>query len=1456
MDEAFSQIIIDKLFEDNPNLLINHHLESFNEFYNSGIQRIFREKNPIKIMKDQDPNTGNFNLRCNLYLAGKNGDKLYYGKPIIYDDDRAHFMYPNEARLRNMTYGITIHYDVDLEFFIADPLKEFPTEPTYTSSLSKIFLGRFPIMLFSDLCILKNMPSHLRFEMGECRNDFGGYFIIDGKEKAIISQEKFADNMVYVRDKVNDIYSHAADIRSVSEDASKPIRTLSVRIITPTDSYTNNQIVVNLPNVRKPIPLFIVMRALGVLSDKNIIKYCLLDLEKYHTYIDLFIPSIHDAGEIFSQSQALKYIATFTKHKTLSHALEILTNYFLPHIGEMNFISKAYYLGYMVKELLRVYTKDNKPTDRDSFRFKRIELPGTLIYDLFKEYYTKQQKNIYQKIDKEFTYKKSIYMDNFVGLIEQNYRDFFAERMVEAGFRKGFKGNWGSEEATKRLGLCQTLNRLSYNSALSQLRKINLPMDESAKIIKPRLLNGSQWGIIDPVDTPDGGNVGLHKHMSLGAYITTNCSSKSLITWLRNNGLRLLEESTTEFIGSMTKLLVNGNWIGIHSNPTKIIDDFKIQRRLGLISLFFSIQWDIPNQTIFFYTDAGRMARPVFYINKNSENIQTPSYFNPTVLDKIKNNDFSWNQLTRGFKQKIINVSSTSCKIYTPNEMYNSSSHTPTDLAIIEYIDTAEEEGALIAYLDYDLNKKPYTNIEIHPSLLLGVMGNQIVFPENNPLPRNLFACGQMRQAVSVYHSNYTNRIDKMGVVLNYGQTPLVKSRYLKKINNEQHPYGENVIAAIMCYGGYNVEDSILFNEGSIKRGLFNTTYFNSYESFEETENVGNSTIDSRFVNIEESNVIGLKQGADYSNLDKYGIVKENTPLTEKTVLIGKVINNPDNVELSTDDSVLPKKGQLGYVDKTFITETQEGARLAKVRVRNERIPGIGDKFCSRCGQKGTIGLIIPEENMPFTKDGLKPDIIINPHALPSRMTIGQLVETLMGKACAMYGGFGDCTAFMNKGQKATSFGNMLTNVGYNSSGNQILYNGESGEQMFAEIFMGPTYYMRLKHMVKDKINYRSKGPRTLLTRQTVQGRANDGGLRIGEMERDGVAAHGAMHFLQESMLVRGDEYYMAICNKTGMTAIYNESYNLFLSPIADGPIRFSGSLTDNLNIENVSKFGRSFSILRIPYAFKLLMQELSTMNVQMRIITQDNIDQISNLSFSDNIIKLTNSENKLNKVIKKINSANNIDLQINDLNNPPSSPLLSSKPDVINSSLNITKLDSPEGTPQLKPPSPLTGVSSYKADSPVPGSPIYGVDSPAYDWNNPPNKQDSVSPVYHIDTPPSKSDLDTESSTSIQKSEGKEEVAGEKNESKEPIEIKISVDNVEEKKQNKILEEKVNNLQKLIENKQENIVINDENKEKDNIEKEPDTNKKGLLFLNEEDNKNEEEKKSDPDIKTIKLDK
>ena len=1231
MDNDIDKItwnIIDSYVKDTKNHLVKHHLDSYNYFFSNELAPIFKEKNPITIMKNQDDKTKKFQYICRLYLGGKNGDKLYYGKPIIYDDnDRTHYMYPNEARLRNMTYGFSIHYDVDVEFEIYnDEMTELSTTDI---TLDKIFLGKFPIMVQSDRCILQSLSKETRFTLGECRNDPGGYFIIDGKEKVIVSQEKFADNMLYIRDKVNDLYTHSAEIRSVSEDTSKPSRTMHVRIAsTSTDSESANndnnsdigQIVVNIPNVRKPIPLFIVMRALGVISDKEIIQYCLLDLEKNKDLVDLFIPSVHDAGLIFTQELALKYIKTFTKGKTVSHVYEILYNFFLPHIGETNLQQKAYYLGYIVYRLLKVYMKEEPPTDRDNFKYKRIELTGSLMNELFNEYYKAQNLHIYQSIDKEYYYKPGIYQKNFMELIENNYKEFFKERIVENGFKKAFKGNWGAQDHTKRAGIVQDLNRLSFNSALSHLRKLNLPLDSSAKVVGPRLCHGSQWGIIDPLDTPDGGNVGLHKHMAFMTHITSGCSAYPLILWFQENGMQNMQECSFDFLSVSTKVIINGAWCGVITKPVDIIEKFKNNRRIGVFSPFNSIQWNIKRNEILIYTDAGRPCRPLFYVDKETK---TVSYDNDKVIKKLIERKFNWGQLFNGFLDKKVKSNLLKdCNIYKLSELYDKT-HSENDInknkGILDFIDTSEQEDCLISLENKDFSRTRITNVEIHPSLLLGVMGNQIVFPENNQLPRDLFSCGQSKQGVSMYHSNFQNRIDKMGVILNYGQIPLIKSRYMKYISNEEHPYGENAVVAIMCYNGYNVEDAILFNEGSINRGMFRTTYFSMYETREESTKVAGSLVNSTFSNIEDHDVAGLKPGYDYSQLDKHGMIKEHTELNDKVVLIGKTTSSVLVPDTLMDSSVTPKKGQLGFVDKSFITEEEEGFRLAKIRIREERIPAIGDKFCSRCGQKGTIGQIIPECDMPFTEDGVKPDLIVNPHALPSRMTIGQLVECLMGKACVNYGGYGDCTAFVNKGPKHEVFGELLTKQGFHNSGNEVLYNGMTGEQMETNIFIGPTYYMRLKHMVKDKINYRAKGPRTSLTRQTVQGRANDGGLRIGEMERDCLISHGINKFLQESMLVRGDEYYMAVCNKTGTIAVYNKNRNLFLSPLADGPLKYNGTLDDTMSIEQISKHGKDFSILRVPYSFKLLMHEIQTMNICMRVITDDNVDQLTNLSYSDN---------------------------------------------------------------------------------------------------------------------------------------------------------------------------------------------------------------------------------------------
>jgi DNA-directed RNA polymerase II subunit RPB2 len=1239
--EKISWDLISKYFKYDPHNLVAHQLDSYNYFFDTEIFNVFRDNNPIRFSEKEVE--GKPSNKINLYMGGKDGKLIYFGKPILYDevDERtpetySHYMYPNEARLRNLTYAFSIHYDVEVDFDYyvnGENIKK-------TIIVPQILLGRFPIMLQSNLCILKGMATDLKYNLGECRNDPGGYFIIDGKEKVIVSQEKFADNMLYVSEVKDSIYSYVANIRSASEDTSKPKRTTSVRIVAPNTKYSNNNIVVSIPNVKKPIPLFIVMRALGVLSDKSIIETCLLNIETNSSFVNFFIPSIHDANKIFSQEDALCFIAVFTKHGSVSGVMEILMNYFLPHIGELNFTEKAYYLGYIVFELLKVYSKQVPSTDRDNFKYKRIEVAGTLIKDLFVEYYKIQKQKIFLQIDQLYYYKTLEFKDDkFTNIIEDNVHNVFKGREVEIGFKKAFKGDWGSAIHTKRIGILQDLNRLSYNAFISHLRKLNLPLDASAKVIGPRLLHSSQWGYIDPADSPDGGNIGLHKHMSIMTYINTEFSSSGIINWLYNESpepILYIQENTNEELDYYTKVFVNGRWIGIVKDPVNLIQKIKLYKRNGILPLFMSCSFDYKN-IISIYTDGGRLYRPIYYVDEVNKRIS--SVRTKEICEKILS-DSSWERMVSGFLPKTENYH------YKNNLIYNIKDFSDKELeenkAVIEYIDVSEEEFLLISNDVGQMSEnKFYTNVEIHPSLLFGVVGNLIIYPENNPYPRNTFSCAHAKQAVSIYHSNYMSRIDKTATVLNYGHIPLIKSKYINYINKEEQPYGNNVICAIMSYNGYNVEDAILINEGSIQRGLFNTTYYTSYESREDSDTVKGKK-NSYFTSIQDKEVLNTKPEFFYNYLDEKGMVRENTMLHDKIALIGKV-SSGDNLY---DESVFPKKGQVGYVDKSFITDSDEGFRIAKIRIREERIPAIGDKMASRCGQKGTVGLVIKESDMPFTEDGIRPDLIINPHAIPSRMTIGQLLEMLFGKLCSIQGCFGDCTAFNMKGSNLDFYGKCLINYGYHSSGNQILYNGLSGEQMKSEIFIGPCYYSRLKHMVKDKINYRSLGPKTALTRQSVQGRANDGGLRIGEMERDGVLAHGALNFLTDSFLKRGDEYYMAICNQSGMIAIYNKSQNIFLSPSADGPLQFVDSVNGELRIENISKFGKSFSIVRIPYALKLIIQELQVMNVQMRIITDDNIDQIEYMNYSKNLFKLNNenvkdenTENYIKNYLKYINS-------------------------------------------------------------------------------------------------------------------------------------------------------------------------------------------------------------------------
>jgi len=1284
--------ILDTYFKENPDYLVKHHLDSYNNFLvGGGIQNIFNENNPIiyherNVVEKKEEYINSLTI----YLGGKNGDKIYYGKPIIYDDTHSHYMYPNDARIRNMSYGIAIYYDVEIDVsFFNDSNKE----EVETILLEKVYLGKFPIMVKSKLCVLNGLPKEVCFNMGECRNDYGGYFIIDGKEKVIVSQEKFADNMLYIRQyKLKDSpkYSVSSEIRSISEDTSKPLRTVSIKMVTETDAndYANN-IVVMVPNVKTPIPLFIVMRALGVISDKDIIDTCLLDREKYSEFTGAFLSSIHDASNIYTQDMAIEYISLFTKYVgNHNYTRLILSDFLLPHLGELTFAKKAKFLGYMTFKLLRVYFNIDKPTDRDNYKYKRVELSGTLMYSLFRDYWLLEKQKILLEIDTEYNTNMINYNNNitdFKNLVLLNATNIFKHKLTENGFKKAFKGNWGAHSHTKRIGVIQDLNRLSWNASMSHLRKTNLEMPGGAKVIAPRHLHGSQWGFMDPVDTPDGGNVGFHKHLALSTHITSGVSSGKIMDWWGfynppfESTFYSLENSSFEELANTTKLFINGDWIGNINEPLKTVEYFKLCRNNGLIDTYTSISFQYTMNELYVYTDAGRLIRPIYALthlhqfdsNKVIQFLKDiDNYDNYTLDDNNKNRQ----------KKSITNVDNSdenNNDVEIDNNQKNkwlkiitgTSSHSinhnldPTDetltvkylykhQGIVSYLDNAEQDIAYIA-TKYPLptmdnntvNSVPkYTHLEIDNSLLFGVMGNQVIFPEHNPLPRDAFSCGQSRQAVSMYHTNFQVRMDKMAVVLNYGQTPLIKSRYLKYFNNEDNVYGVNALVAIMCYTSYNVEDAILINQGAIDRGLFSTTYSTVYQAHEEQANDQDIVSNTTFANVmNQPNVSGLKPGYDYSYLDENGLIKEGTLVHDKMVMIGKISTSTDGLNTVTDNSVFTKKGQKGIVDKVFITEGEEGYRIAKIKVTELRVPAMGDKMASRAGQKGTIGLIIPEHKMPFTEEGVKPDLIINPHALPSRMTIGQLLECLIGMGVVQKGCFGNCTAFLNQGANIVNWGKLLSSYGYQSKGEHVMYNGFTGKQVISNIFMGPTYYMRLKHMVKDKINHRTHGPRNIMTRQTIGGRADDGGLRIGEMERDSILGHGASSFLNDSFMTRGDEFFMAVCNKTGCAAVYNESQNLMISPVADGPLKFTQNVAnDSFQVDNLSKFGRSFSILRIPYSFKLLIQELQMFNVQMRIITDDNIHKLLPLDYSENMNTImTDYKNFMNA--DRVNSLHNI---------------------------------------------------------------------------------------------------------------------------------------------------------------------------------------------------------------------
>lgn len=710
-------------------------------------------------------------------------------------------------------------------------------------------------------------------------------------------------------------------------------------------------------------------------------------------------------------------------------------------------------------------------------------------------------------------------------------------------------GNWGDQKKSmsSKAGVSQVLNRYTYASTLSHLRRCNTPLGREGKIAKPRQLHNTHWGMVCPAETPEGQACGLVKNLSLMSCISVGSFSAPVIEFLEEWGLESLEEnahSTTP----CTKVFVNGVWMGVHRDPANLVKTIKKLRRKEDISSEVSVVRDIRERELRLYTDAGRVCRPLFIVENQQLVLQKKHV--RWIVNQKKDDDeeevYKWQNLVKEGVVELLDAEEEETVMICMS---------PEDLEIsrrqAEGEDVQEpEDFDPAARLKAGTHAHTWTHCEIHPSMILGVCASIIPFPDHNQVsnshvamqqaltfgqsPRNTYQSAMGKQAMGIFLTNFLIRMDTMANILYYPQKPLATTRSMEYLKFRELPAGQNAIVAILCYSGYNQEDSVIMNQSSIDRGLFRSIYYRSYMDLEKKSGMQQL---EEFEKPTRDTTLRMKHGT-YDKIEDDGLIAPGTNVVGEDIIIGKTAPiPPDSEELGQrtrnhtrrDVSTPLKSTENGIVDQVLITTNHEGQKFVKVRVRSTRIPQIGDKFASRHGQKGTIGITYRQEDMPFTAEGIVPDLIINPHAIPSRMTIGHLVECLLSKVATLIGNEGDATPFTDLTVEGVS--TFLRQKGYQSRGLEVMYHGHTGRKLQAQVYLGPTYYQRLKHMVDDKIHSRARGPVQILTRQPVEGRSRDGGLRFGEMERDCMISHGIAGFLKERLFDASDAYRLHVCD-------------------------------------------------------------------------------------------------------------------------------------------------------------------------------------------------------------------------------------------------------------------------------------------------------------------------------------
>ncbi|CAH0557616.1 unnamed protein product [Brassicogethes aeneus] len=1024
---------------------------------------------------------------------------------------------PHECRLRDMTYSAPI--SVDIEY----------TRGTDRVSKTGLLIGRMPIMLRSSNCVLSNKSEFQLAKMNECPLDPGGYFVVKGQEKVILIQEQLSKNRMIVEEG-----KFGIQCQVTSSTHEKKSRTL---VFSKGNKYYMGHNIFT-----DPIPVSIIFKAMDVIADREICE--LIGIPDIHK----LTPTLEECHnlKIYTQEGALRYlgaklvakryVTAVSKVKTpLDEARDLLATTVLAHVPveKFNYRQKAIYLGLMVKRVIEASTDNKFLDDRDYYGNKRLELAGSLLSLMFEDVFKRFNWELKATAEKTIPKIRATQFD----VVKYMRSDLITSCLVFAIST----GNWTIKRfRMERLGVTQVLSRLSYISALGMMTRVNSQFEKTRKVSGPRSLQPSQWGMLCPSDTPEGEACGLVKNLALMTHITTEVDEYPLIRLANNAGLQDINMVASISIHSPQSFLVflNGNILGVIKNYKKMIRVFRLMRRKGYISSYVSIYPSFLHKCIYISSDGGRLCRPYIIVEKG-----IPLVNQQHILELEKG--------IRSFEDFIHD-------------------------GLIEFLDVNEENDSFIACYEKDINELT-THLEIATFTLLGVCAGLVPYPHHNQSPRNTYQCAMGKQAMGTIGYNQKNRMDTLLYNLVYPQAPMCKTKSIELTNFDKLPAGQNATIAVMSYSGYDIEDALILNKASIDRGFGRClVYKNSKCIMKRYANQTYDRIQGPMVDPATGQAMWK-----HTCLDNDGIAAPGELVQNRQTLVNKSMPSVSAVPGSTNTSVEYKdvpisyrNNEPSYIEKVLISTNEEDTTLIKILLRQTRRPEIGDKFSSRHGQKGVVGLVVEQEDMPFNEQGICPDIIMNPHGYPSRMTVGKLIELLSGKAGTFEGKFHYGTAF--GGSKVSDVSAELVKHGYNYQGKDIFYSGITGEPLEAYIYSGPVYYQKLKHMVQDKIHARGRGPRAVLTRQPTEGRSRDGGLRLGEMERDCLIGYGASMMLVERLMVSSDQCEVDVCNKCGR-------------------LGYCGWC-------NSCKSSGHVSSITMPYACKLLLTELQAMNITARL--------------------------------------------------------------------------------------------------------------------------------------------------------------------------------------------------------------------------------------------------------------